>query len=138
MPATGLLASTTPIYGLGGAQLTCASGANPAPVLAAFEVPSPTFAAAACGSGEVMVGVHGTTGAPYGFTVVEQLGARCQPAGGGPITNSGLVGGGFSPSQAFSLTCPAGQAVTGILGGAGEVIDSIALVCGTASLPACC
>lgn len=68
--------------------------------------------------------------------MVEQLGARCQPAGGGPITNSGLVGGGFSPSQAFSLTCPAGQAVTGILGGAGEVIDSIALVCGTASLPA--
>ena len=43
-----------------------ASGANPAPVLAAFEAPSPTFAASACAPGEVLVGVHGTTGSPYG------------------------------------------------------------------------
>ncbi|MFN7976933.1 MAG: LamG-like jellyroll fold domain-containing protein [Vicinamibacterales bacterium] len=133
--ANGIQASTNPAYGLTGAQLTCASGANPAPALAAFEVPSPTFAGATCAPGEVMVGVHGTIGSPFSFTVVEQLGAQCQATAGGPITNSGLVGGGFYPSQAFSLTCPAGQAVTGILGGAGEVIDSIALVCGNASLP---
>ena len=135
VPATGLLASTNPEYGLTGVQLTCASGANPAPALATREVPSPTFAGASCAPGSVMVGVHGTTASPFDFEVVEQLGARCQSVGG-PITDTGLVGGGFPSSQTFSLTCPAGQAVTGILGGAGEVIDSIALVCGSASLPA--
>ncbi len=134
--ATGLLASTTPAYGLTGVQLACASGANPAPVLSAFEVPAPTFAGAACAPGDVLVGIHGTSGAPFGFRVVEQVGARCQSPLGGPIVDSGLVGGGFYPEQAFSLTCPAGQAVTGILGGAGEVIDAIALVCGNIPAPA--
>ncbi len=133
--ANGIQASTNGFYGLTGAQLTCASGANPPPALAFFEVPTPTFAGATCAPGEVLVGVHGTTGAPFGFRVVEQLGARCQSTAGGAISDTGLVGGGFYPDQAFSLTCPAGQAVTGILGGAGEVIDSMALVCASASLP---
>jgi hypothetical protein len=47
------------------------------------------------------------------------------------ITDVGPVGGGYSPDQSFTLTCPSGQAVTGVVGGMGEVMDSIALVCGT-------
>ena len=82
-----------------------------------------------CAPGEIMVGIHGQTGAPYDYTVVEQLGPRCQSTTGGTITDLAAVGGGDNPSQPFSLTCPTGKAVTAVVGGVGEVVDSIALVC---------
>lgn len=76
-----------------------------------------------------MVGIHGSSGAPFGFRVVEQIGPRCQNNTGGPITDVGPAGGGLYPDSPFSVTCPAGQAVSGVAGGVGEVVDSVALVC---------
>jgi hypothetical protein len=131
--ATGIRASNTVTYGLTSGQLVCASGADPARFVAVFEtaVP-PSDTVVTCGSGEVMVGLHGTTNDAVGFRVVSRIAPQCQPLGGGAIVNVGPVGGAggsLYPFNAFSLTCPAGQAVTGVLGGAGEVVDSLALVC---------
>jgi hypothetical protein len=83
----------------------------------------------------VMVGVFGESGARFVFLVLQNLGARCQSPGGGPITEVGPAGGGFAPDQDFSLSCPAGQAVIGVVGGRGEVVDSIALICAPTPLP---
>ncbi len=133
--ASGVRVSNTARYGLTSGQLTCASGADPARFVAAFETAAPpSDTVVTCGSGEVMVGLHGTTNAAVGFRVVSRIAPQCQPLSGGSITNAGPVGGAggaIYPSDAFSLTCPSGQAVTGVVGGAGEVVDSIALVCGT-------
>jgi len=76
-----------------------------------------------------MVGLHGMAGAPFGYGVVETMGPRCQPTGGGAITDVAAAGGGWSATVPFSLTCNSGEAVTGVVGGVGEVVDSIALVC---------
>ena len=64
---------------------------------------------------------------------IERLGAQCLPIGGGEATIVPEAGGGLYPDadMPFSATCPAGQAVTGVVGGVGEVVDSIALVCST-------
>lgn len=129
--ATSIWPYDNPFYGLLGAELRCKAGAQPP----AFSGPLPSGQLgystndASCDVGQVMVGVHGRTGSPFGYTVLQSIGPRCQPTGGGAITDIGPAGGGTSPVNPFSLTCPAGQAVTGVVGGVGEVVDSIALVC---------
>ena len=134
--ATGVRPSTVPYYGLLGHQLLCGDGNHPARV--SGQVPTGwghtvyTEADAVCGPGEVMVGLHGQTDAPFGFTVVQNIGPRCQPAIGGTVTDVPAIGANYS-GDGFSLTCNPGQAVTGVVGGIGEVVDSIALAC--AALP---
>jgi hypothetical protein len=116
--------------------LICSSGSDPARFVAALESAAPSYTDVTCGPGEVMVGLHGTTFSGFGFTVVSRIGAQCQSLSGGVITNAGPAGGaggGYSGGP-FSLTCPSGQAVTGVVGGAGEVVDSIALVCAPGGL----
>ncbi len=129
--ARGVRASNTFLYGLGSGQLICSSGSDPARFVAALESAAPSYTDVTCEPGEVMVGLHGTTFSGFGFGVVSRIGAQCQSLSGGSITNAGPVGGaggGYS-GAAFSLTCDSGKAVTGVVGGAGEVVDSIALVC---------
>ena len=134
--ANGVRPSTNGYYGLVGVQLLCGDGNHPPAVAGPPSLDwSPTVYQATsvtCGVGEVMVGLHGQTGAPFGFPVVERLGPQCQSTSGGAITDAGPLGGaggGYYPDTPFSLTCNPGQAVTGVVGGVGEVVDSIALVC---------
>ena len=77
-----------------------------------------------------MVGFHGTTdgGANFGDPVVSSIGPRCQLPNGGTVTQVGALPGGGVPFGPFD--CPLGRAVTGVVGGQGTVVDSIALVCG--------
>ena len=83
-----------------------------------------------------MVGVWGTTSAPYGpGAVVGSVSPRCQLPSGGPITNGpsplpAAFGTPFGP-----IDCPAGQAVTGVVGGQGAVVDAIALTCAPVPAP---
>jgi hypothetical protein len=78
-----------------------------------------------------MVGFHGlaslsdVTAGPF----IKSLGARCQDRTGlGAISTIPAVGIAGDPFGPFD--CPAGQAVVGVVGGAGAVLDSVALVCG--------
>ena len=77
-----------------------------------------------CSPGDVMVGIFGTQS-----NVVTSIGPRCQTPGSVDTTQpvGALPNNGGTP---FSFTCPAGHAVTGVVGGQGAVLDSAALVCG--------
>jgi hypothetical protein len=136
--ANGIRPSTNPYYGLLGAQLICSDSFNPARFAGPLPNDQPEYTATplSCGAGEVMVGVHGSTGVQFGYRVVDNIGPQCQPIGGGEVNNVPAAGGGFGPHDAFNLSCPSAptqQAVTGVVGGVGEVVDSIALVCATTS-----
>jgi hypothetical protein len=129
--ANGISPSTNGYYGLLGAQLLCSDSNHPARFAGPLPEGQPAYTetALSCSPGEVVVGIHGMTGAPFDYSVVETVGVYCRPIGGGEVSIVGAAGGGFYPDTEFSLTCPAGQAVTGVVGGVGEVVDSIALVC---------
>lgn len=134
--ANGVRPSTNSYYGLAGAQLLCTDLNHPARFVG---TPPGTYTETdvTCAPGEVMVGLHGQAGPAFGdpnFVVVANMGPRCQAVGGG-ITDVPAAGGGNQvfPPLPFSLTCQPGQAVTGVVGGIGEVVDSIALACGPAS-----
>ena len=84
----------------------------------------------ACSPGDVMVGIFGTQS-----NVITSIGPRCQTPGSVDTTQpvGALPNNGGTP---FSFTCPAGQAVTGVVGGQGAVLDSAALVCAPVAAPA--
>ena len=115
-------------YALTSGQLLCGDSNHPVK----FGGGTTPNADLVCPADQVMVGFWGTTSAPYGpGAVVGSVSPRCQlPAGGAitygpaPLPNAG--GTPFGP-----IDCPPGQAVTGVVGGQGAVVDSIALVCGT-------
>ncbi len=109
-------------YALTSGRLVCSDGNHPVK----FGGGTTPNADLSCPSGEVMVGIFGTTGGP-GFNVVTSVGARCQLPSGGAINEVGPLPGGGTPFG--PIDCPAGQAVTGVVGGQGAVVDSIALVC---------
>ena len=133
--ATGLRPSTNSYYGLLGYQVLCNAGDNPSRVAGppneGWGITSENYTStdAACGPGEVMVGVHGTA-APFDFTVVQNIGPRCQTPGSDSFYDVGAVGGGTYPGTAFSLQCNYPEAVRAVVGGVGEVADGVALVCG--------
>ena len=114
-------------YALTSGQLLCGDSIHPAK----FGGGTTPNADLVCPAGQVMVGFRGTTSAPYGpGAVVGSVSPRCQLPAGGPITDGpgplpAAGGVAFGP-----IECPAGQAVTGVVGGQGAVVDSIALVCG--------
>jgi MBG domain len=125
--ANGVRPSTNSYYGLAGAQLLCTNLNHPPRVVGTPSGPY-TETDVTCAPGEVMVGLHGQTALVFGaFTVVQNIGPRCRPAGGGGITDVPAIGANYY-GDTFSLTCPSG-AVTGVVGGIGEVVDSLALVC---------
>ena len=81
-----------------------------------------------CATGSVMTGVFGRSNF-HGFgPVVDTLGVRCTPIGGGPISSLGPVGL-VQGSGVFTRDCPAGKVVTGILGRQGGLLDRIQLIC---------
>ncbi len=131
--ATGVQPSTVDYYGLLGTQVLCGSSTPSdrvsGPVPTGWGHTVYTDAAASCGAGEVMIGLHGQINAFSGLTVLQNMGPRCLAAGGG-VTDVPAVG---TPNATwptnYSLTCNPGEAVTGIVGGIGEVMDSVALVC---------
>lgn len=129
--ANGVSPSTNGYYGLLGSQLLCSDSNHPARFAGPLPAGQPSYndTPVVCATGDVMVGVHGTSGAPFGYSVTQAMGPRCQSPSGGAITDVSAAGGGFYPTGAFSLTCPTGSAVTGVVGGVGEVVDSIALIC---------
>jgi hypothetical protein len=80
-----------------------------------------------CNANEVMVGVTGRAG-----WVVDRLAALCQAvdSNGAPAgaTRQTAAAGGTG-GNAFTLRCPAGQAVAGIQGRAGQMVDRIQVSC---------
>lgn len=71
----------------------------------------------------------------YWGSVVNALGVRCYPAGSG-TTGSITNGGGFptaipggNTGMFASYECPANQAITGVRGRSGSVLDSISVLC---------
>ncbi len=119
---------------LGSAGLLCSDGNHPSQ-FGGVTNPGwgpPTYSTA-CPAGEVMVGFYGTYGRPAWASTgdfVTSIAPRCQALAGGPIAPAPL---GPQPAAwngtAFSYDCPAGEAVTGVVGGAGSIVDSMALVC---------
>ena len=110
---------------IGSGQLLCADGNYPSQSGAGFLPPSDMT----CPAGQVMVGFGGTSdgGASFGLPVLSSIGPRCQLPTGGAITQLGPLPGtgtAFTP-----IDCPAGQAVTGVVGGQGTATDAVALVC---------
>ena len=133
--ATGFSTNNFSTYGLLNAQLECETGGP----TQRFVLNNNNFMnqASTCGLNQVMVGFHGlaslsdVTAGPF----VKSLGARCQDrSGAGAISTIPAVGIGGDPFGPFD--CPAGQAVTGVVGGAGSVLDSVALVCSAIPPPA--
>ncbi|MEZ5418324.1 MAG: LamG-like jellyroll fold domain-containing protein [Vicinamibacterales bacterium] len=114
-------------YALTSGQLLCSDAVHPVK----FGGGTTPNADLACPSGQVMVGLSGMLAYPFGAQpVVGGISPRCQLPSGGPITDGPgplpvALGTPFGP-----IDCPAGQAVTGVVGGQGAVVDSIALVCG--------
>jgi hypothetical protein len=84
-----------------------------------------------CSSGQIMVGVHGTAGNVGWGTIVSSIGIDCKfPANLSDSTPSTPVGPvGTANTPAFTLVCPVGQAVVGVYGGQGTVLDRVGLVC---------
>ncbi len=127
--ATGFGTNNFSSYGLLNAQLECETGG---PTLRfVLDNSNAMNQASVCGPGQVMVGFHGlaslsdVTAGPF----IKSLGARCQDRTGlGAIATIPAVGIAGDPFGPFD--CPAGQAVVGVVGGAGAVLDSVALVCG--------
>lgn len=80
-----------------------------------------------CDASEVMVGITGRAG-----WVVDRLGAICQGVGTDGVPTGATrqtAASGGSGGNAFTLRCPAGQAVSGIQGRAGHLVDRIQLSC---------
>jgi len=107
-------------YALTSAQLLCSDTNHPLK----FGGGTTPNADLLCPAGQVMVGVFGTQ-----TNVVNSIAPQCQLPSGGAITQpvGALPNAGGTP---FSFTCPAGEAVTGVVGGQGAVVDAVALVCG--------
>ena len=86
----------------------------------------------ACQTGEVMVGLTGRTGAiswaPTANFVIA-VAPRCQSLSTGVVSDPFLAAPGSASGTAFSLNCPPNRAVTGVVGGAGSIVDSVALIC---------
>ena len=112
-------------YALTTGQLLCSNSIHPVK----FGGGTTPNADLVCPAGQVMVGFAGGTTSPYGpGAVVGGFAPRCQLPSGGAITQAGAA----LPSAAvvlFTIDCPLGQAVTGVVGGQGAVVDAIALVC---------
>ncbi len=124
-----------PNNSLWSAQLLCSDAAHPATFgntdTPPFNTPDTVLA---CPAGEIMVGARAIYGEVAGFGTGDFMIAvapRCQLPTGGAITEPfapapGTPGG---VSQNVVLDCPASQGVAGVLGGAGSIVDSLALVC---------
>ena len=132
--AVGFGANNFSTYGLLNARLECETGGPTERFV--LDNNNPMVMTSACAPGQVMVGFHGlasfsdVTAGPF----VKSLGARCQDrAGAFDIVTVAAVGISGDPFGPFD--CPAGQAVVGVVGGAGAVLDSVALVCGGVSVP---
>jgi hypothetical protein len=116
------------------ARLLCNDGNHPANF---GNTDTPPFNTAdtlmVCPLGEVMVGLTGRSGpiswAPTADFMIA-IAPRCQSPSGGPVSDPFVAAPGSASGTAFSLNCPAGRAVTGVVGGSGSIVDSIALVCG--------
>jgi hypothetical protein len=110
-------------YALTSGQLLCSDANNPVK----FGGGTTPNSDLACPSGKVMVGMAGSTGGP-GWNIVTGVAPRCLAAGDLSPTQpwAALPANGGFP---FQIDCPWGEAVTGVVGGQGAVVDSIALVC---------
>ncbi len=82
-----------------------------------------------CPANYVMTGLSGRIG-NGGSGLNDQIAAVCDPVGpGGLQFVSQLVGSIFSGSIAYTTTCPPGLAVSGIQGGAGNLLDRTQIKC---------
>jgi hypothetical protein len=128
--ATGFGANNGSSYGLWNAWLQCEGGGTTERFV--LDNTQPNNLTSACLAGQVMVGFHGYEGLSDGTAgpFVKALGARCQDRSGvGPVTSIPVIGN-TDQTAVGPYDCPAGQAVVGVVGGAGGVLDSAALVCG--------
>jgi len=128
--ATGFGANNGSTYGLLNAWLQCEGGGTTERFV--LDNTQPNNLTSACPVGQVMVGFHGYEGLSDGTAgpFVKALGARCQDRSGvGAVTSIAVIGN-TNQTAVGPYDCPAGRAVVGVVGGAGGVLDSVALVCG--------
>ena len=127
--ATGFGANNGSSYGLLNAWLQCEGGG--ATERFVLDNTQPNSLTSACPAGQIMVGFHGYQGLSDGTAgpFVKALGARCQDRSGvGPVSSIPVIGN-TDQTYVGPYDCPSGQAVVGVVGGAGGVLDSTALVC---------
>ena len=81
-----------------------------------------------CPANYVMVGVTGRIG-NGGSDFNDQIAAVCAPIVGGATVTTASLGGVIAGSIAYTTTCPAGLAVTGIQGSSGVYVDRTQIKC---------
>lgn len=81
-----------------------------------------------CPANFVLTGLSGFVGAGSGG-LNDMIAGLCTPVGGGQAAITASVGSQFSTSVAYSTSCPAGMVVTGIQGGAGNLVDRTQIKC---------
>ena len=82
----------------------------------------------ACPANYVLVGLTGRIG-NGGSGLNDEITGICSPLNGGQTVNTGTVGSNFSGSIGYTATCPVGLAVSGIQGGAGNLVDRTQIKC---------
>jgi hypothetical protein len=80
-----------------------------------------------CPAGMILVGLTGSLGAGGG-PFNDAIGGVCQGLGGGATQSTGLAGTNNS-GAIYQAICPAGLALTGIQGGAGDLVDRTQIRC---------
>ncbi len=122
------------IASLGALQVKCSLISN---VLAGLGTSNPTATTGgdlgnpfqlSCPPLYAITGAQGRVG-KNGTGVVDQLAIVCTQLGGSATNTSTSVGAVNDGSATFALNCPAGKAVTGLQGRAGNLIDQIQLQC---------
>jgi hypothetical protein len=101
---------------------------GPATTTAAVGGSGGSPATLACPAGYVMIGLTGRIG-NGGSGVNDMIAVFCGPIGGGATVTTQSVGSNFSGSIAYGAACPLGLAVTGIQGGAGNLVDRTQIKC---------
>ncbi|MEP6491727.1 MAG: Ig-like domain-containing protein [bacterium] len=82
----------------------------------------------ACPANYVLVGLSGFVGAGGG-PLNDLISGICTPITGGADVTTGSVGSNNSGSVPYNTRCPAGLALTGIQGGAGNLVDRTQIRC---------
>jgi hypothetical protein len=81
-----------------------------------------------CPAGYVLTGLTGRIGSG-GSGLNDQIAGMCSPIGGGASVITASVGSVFGGSVAYSESCAAGLVMTGIQGGAGNLVDRTQIKC---------
>jgi hypothetical protein len=81
-----------------------------------------------CPTNYILTGLSGRIGSG-GSGLNDMIAGLCSPITGGSTVTTASVGSNFTGSIAFTSSCPVGLALTGIQGGAGDLLDRTQIKC---------